>query len=619
IVARDSPAAFGNLQAYRDEIVPWMRELTEACHEHDCKVMIQLTHLGRRTGWNKADWLPVLSASPVREPAHRSFPKEAEDWDIERIVADYASAAQRMQAAGLDGIEFEAYGHLMDGFWSPATNRRTDDYGGSLDNRLRFTWRVIDAVRAAVGAEFIVGIRMVADEDFAAGLSKDEGVEIARRLAASGKFDFLNIIRGSIETDAALTKVIPITGMRASPHLDFAGEVRAATKFPVFHAARISDVATARHAIATGKLDMVGMTRAHLADPHIVRKVMEGREHEIRPCVGATYCLDRIYEGGEALCIHNAATGREATIPHIVGKAEGEGKKVVVVGAGAAGLEAARVAAERGHKVTVLEASGQAGGQIRLAAQNQRRKELIGIVDWRLAELQRLGVTIRYDTWAEPDDVLAHSPDVVVVATGGVPQNPPLEAGDDLVTSSWDIVAGAVKPAENVLIYDDNGGHPGMTAAELVANSGARLELVSPERFFAPEMGGMNHVPYMRAFHEKGVRITINTRLSAVRREGNQLVATLSSDFADGWRDERRVDQVVVEHGTLPLEDIYLALKPLSKNGGAVDYGRLVNGGDIFPQTRPEAGFVLLRIGDAVASRNIHAAIYDGVRFAIRI
>ena len=619
IVARDSPAAFGNLQAYRDEIVPWMRELTEACHEHDCKVMIQLTHLGRRTGWNKADWLPVLSASPVREPAHRSFPKEAEDWDIERIVADYASAAQRMQAAGLDGIEFEAYGHLMDGFWSPATNRRTDDYGGSLDNRLRFTWRVIDAVRAAVGAEFIVGIRMVADEDFATGLSKDEGVEIARRLAASGKFDFLNIIRGSIETDAALTKVIPITGMRSSPHLDFAGEVRAATKFPVFHAARISDVATARHAIATGKLDMVGMTRAHLADPHIVRKVMEGREHEIRPCVGATYCLDRIYESGEALCIHNAATGREATIPHIVGKAEGEGKKIVVVGAGAAGLEAARVAAERGHKVTVLEASGQAGGQIRLAAQNQRRKELIGIVDWRLAELQRLGVTISYDTWAEPDDVLAHSPDVVVVATGGVPQNPPLEAGDDLVTSSWDIVAGAVKPAENVLLYDDNGGHPGMTAAELVANSGARLELVSPERFFAPEMGGMNHVPYMRAFHEKGVRITINTRLSAVRREGNQLVATLSSDFADGWRDERRVDQVVVEHGTLPLEDIYLALKPLSKNGGAVDYGRLVNGGDIFPQTRPEAGFVLLRIGDAVASRNIHAAIYDGVRFAIRI
>ncbi|MBZ9694420.1 MULTISPECIES: FAD-dependent oxidoreductase [unclassified Mesorhizobium] len=619
IVSRDSPAAFGNLHVYDDRIVPWLAELTDACHEHDCKVMIQITHLGRRTGWNKADWLPVLSASPVREPAHRAFPKTIEDWDIERIVADYASAAQRCQAAGLDGIEFESYGHLMDGFWSPATNHRDDEYGGSLDNRLRFTNMVLDAVRAAVGEKFVVGIRMVADEDFDKGLSKEEGVEIARRLAGSGKLDFLNIIRGSIETDAALTKVIPVTGMRSSPHLDFAGEVRAATKFPTFHAARISDVATARHAIATGKLDMVGMTRAHIADPHIIKKVMEGREHEIRPCVGATYCLDRIYEGGEALCVHNAATGREADIPHVIVKTEGPKRKVVVVGAGAGGLEAARVAAERGHQVTILEASSQAGGQVRLATQNPRRKELIGIIDWRLAELDRLGVEIRYDTWAEQDDVLALAPDVVVIATGGLPQNPPLASGDNLVTSSWDIMAGSVKSAENVLLYDDNGGHQGMGAAELIANSGSKLELVSPERFFAPEMGGMNHVPYVRAFQEKGVTVTINTRLRSVRREGNQLIAELASDFADGWRGERRVDQVVVEHGTAPLDDLYLSLKPLSKNGGAVDYERLVNGGDIFPKRNADGGFVLLRIGDAVASRNIHAAIYDGIRFGIRI
>ena len=618
LVSRDSPAAFGNLQAYRDEIVPWMRELADACHEHDCKVMIQLTHLGRRTGWNKADWLPVLSASPVREPAHRAFPKTMEDWDIDRIVADYASAAQRMQAAGLDGIEFESYGHLMDSFWSPATNHRDDDYGGSLDNRLRFTFRVIDAVRAAVGPDFIVGIRMVADEDFEKGLSKEEGVEIARLLAASGKFDFLNIIRGSIETDAALTNVIPITGMRSAPHLDFAGEVRAATKFPVFHAARISDVATARHAIAEGKLDMVGLTRPHIADPHIVRKVMAGEEHRIRPCVGATYCLDRIYEGGEALCIHNAATGREATIPHVIARSAGPAKKVVVVGAGPAGLEAARVSAERGHAVTVLEASGQAGGQILLAAQNPRRKELIGIVDWRLAELERLGVDIRYNVWAEAGDVTALEPDIVIVATGGLPQNPPLDAGGDLVVSSWDILSGGVKSAENVLLYDDNGGHQGMGAAEVIANTGARLELVSPERFFAPEMGGMNHVPYMKTFHEKGVRVTINTRVSAVRRDGNKLVATLGSDFSQGWSEERRVDQVVVEHGTQPLDDLYLALKPGSANLGAVAYEALVNGGEVFPQ-RQSAAYTLFRIGDAVASRNIHAAIYDGIRYAIRI
>jgi len=175
-----------------------------------------------------------------------------------------------------------------------------------------------------------------------------------------------------------------------------------------------------------------------------------------------------------------------------------------------------------------------------------------------------------------------------------------------------------VKPAENVLLYDDNGGHQAMGAAELIAKAGARLELVSPERFFAPEMGGMNHVPYMRTFHEKGVRVTINTRLRAVRRHGNALVATLSSDFAEGWCDERRIDQVVVEHGTAPLEDLYFALKPHSTNLGAVDYEALVNGGEVFPR-KQMGNFTLFRIGDAVASRNIHAAIYDGIRYAMRL
>jgi 2,4-dienoyl-CoA reductase-like NADH-dependent reductase (Old Yellow Enzyme family)/thioredoxin reductase len=615
VVSPDSPPVFGNLLAYKDEIVPWMRRLSDDCHAHGAAVMIQLTHLGRRTAWNKADWLPVLAPSSVREPAHRAFPKAVEDWDVERIVADYAAAAQRMQAAGLDGIEIEAYGHLPDQFWSPATNHRSDEYGGSLDNRLRFTLRVLDAVRVATGAAFIVGIRMVADEDWDIGLPRAEGIEIARRLVASGKVDFLNVIRGHMDTDAALRRVIPIHGMPAAPHLDFAGEVRAATRFPVFHAARIQDVATARHAIAAGKLDMVGMTRAHIADPYIGRLLMEGREHEIRPCVGATYCLDRIYEGNDAVCVHNAATGREATMPHVIARSSGPRRKVVVVGAGPAGLEAARVSAARGHDVVVFEAAARPGGQVLLASRAPRRKELIGIIDWRVQRLADHGATLHVSTYAQVADVLAESPDIVFVATGGVPNTDVLESGGDLVMSTWDVLSGAVTPAQRVLIYDDNGAHPAMQAAELLAEAGSAVEIVTPERYFAPEIGGINHAAYAEVFHRHGVRITINARVRSVRREGNAMVASIGSDHGPE-RFERMIDQVVVEHGTLPVAELYDVLRPLSLNLGEVDYAALIAGR---PQTvvrNPNAAFRLFRIGDAVASRNIHAAIYDALRLA---
>jgi 2,4-dienoyl-CoA reductase-like NADH-dependent reductase (Old Yellow Enzyme family) len=608
IVSADSPPAFGNLHAYRDEIVPWIKRLTDGVKEHGAAIMIQLTHLGRRTGWNRGDWLPVLAPSPIREPAHRAFPKEMEDWDIERIITDYADAAERMRAGGMDGIELECYGHLIDGFWSPATNMRTDEYGGSLDNRLRFVRLVLEAIRGRLGTEFIVGLRLVADEERERGISREEGIEICRRMVATGQIDFLNVIRGHIDHDAPLSKVIPIHGMASAPHLAFAGEVRAATRFPVFHAARIPDAATARHAVREGKLDMVGMTRAHLADPHIVNKIRSKLEHTIRPCVGATYCLDRIYEGNDALCIHNAATGREEFIPHVVAKRQGPALRIVVVGAGPAGLEAARIAAERGHEVAVLEAQPLAGGQVRLLAQSPRRRELLGIVVWRLAELERLGVAVEYNVLADAEGIMKRRPDVVIVATGGLPQPPLLTSGTEFTVSSWDIISGEIAPAREVLLYDDNGAHPGMQAAEAIALAGSTLEVVSPERFFAPELGGLNHVPYARVFCEKGVRVTINSTLVSVAREGNRLLATIGSPY--GRRTESRlVDQVVVEHGTAPLADVYFDLKHHSANKGAANYPTL---------TSPALshGMRVFRIGDAVSSRNVHAAIYDAVRLA---
>jgi 2,4-dienoyl-CoA reductase-like NADH-dependent reductase (Old Yellow Enzyme family) len=615
VVAPDSPQAFGNITLYKDEVVRWLRELADAVHEHGAALMIQITHLGRRTSWSKGDWLPVVAPSPVREPAHRAFPKSAEDWDIARIVGQYAVAAERCKAAGLDGIEIECYGHLADQFWSPATNKREDEYGGSLENRLRFTMAVLSAIRHSVGAEFIVGVRMVCDEDWEKGLTRAEGVEIARRLVKSGTIDFVNVIRGHIESDEALSHVIPGMGARSAPHLDFAGDIREITKFPVFHAARIQDVATARHAVAAGKLDMVGMTRAHIADPHIARKVMEGRESEIRPCVGMGYCIDRIYFGGEALCAHNAATGREATMPHVIALSAGRKRKVVVVGAGPAGLEAARVAAARGHAVVVFEAAAEPGGQLRLAAKLARRREILGISDWRVDQCEKHGVQFRLNTLAEAEDVLAEQPGVVFIATGGVPNLSFLEVGEDLVTTSWDILSGAAKPSESVLLFDDNGADAGLTVAAFIAGSGSRLEIVTPERSLAPEVGGTNYPAYFKTLSERNATISLNLRLEKVARSGNRLSATLFNEY-DKSRRERLVDQVVVEHGTLPLEDLYFALKPGSRNLGEVDHGALIANRPQDLVRNPDGGYALYRIGDAVASRNIHAAIYDALRLA---
>ena len=314
-IAPDSPSAFGQINIGDDSIVLVLREFSDRVHRHGCAIMCQITNMGHRTLWNVEDWLPPIAPSPVREHAHRSFPKEMDRGDIRRVVQAFGDAAARCREGGLDGVELLAYGHLIHQFWTPLVNRRTDECGGSLENRARFGLEVLEEVRRRVGEEFLVGFRMMGDELEEGGLDQEDCLALAKIYADTGMCDFLNVIADQVADERGLSLSIPSMAGPRAPYVHIAARMKRESGIADFHATRIMDLATAEHCVRDGLVDMVAMTRAHMADPHIVAKMMRGEEERIRPCVGAGYCIDRIYVGGDALCLHNPATGRERTMP----------------------------------------------------------------------------------------------------------------------------------------------------------------------------------------------------------------------------------------------------------------------------------------------------------------
>jgi 2,4-dienoyl-CoA reductase-like NADH-dependent reductase (Old Yellow Enzyme family) len=612
-VSPDAVAPFGQLTAVEDRIISPMAALAQAVHRPGAAVFCQISHPGRRGKWDGGAWLPPVAPSVVREPQHRGFPKQMEDWDFSRIRDDFVTAALRCKSAGLDGIELLfAGGHLMLQFFSPAVNQRLDEYGGSLANRMRYPLEVIRAVRQAIGDDLVMGVRITADEFIAEGLDQAECLAVATGLASSGDVDYLSIMASQTYDWRSSAFSIPGMAFPEAPYLSLAAAIKAVVPIPVLQAAWIHDLATANRAVAEGQLDLVGMTRAQIADPHMVNKLLQGRSDEIRPCVGANYCINRIYAGAESLCIHNPATGREATMPQTLHKADAA-RRVVVVGGGPGGLEAARVCAARGHSVVLFEAEPECGGQIRVAAQLGWRRRLGGITDWLVGQCRKHGVDLRTSVTADRTAVLTEQPDVVIVATGGVANKGPIE-GAELAVTSWDILTGKVAPGERVLLFDDHGDDRGLACAQFLVEHGAALEMATPERQVGIDVGGTTFSLYLRALYEKGTKMSPDLRLRAVRREGNSLVAELRNEYTL-MIETREIDQVVAEHGTLPRDELYFALKPLSLNQGEVDYHALVGGGR--PQAivaNPADGFLLYRVGDAVTSRNIHAAIFDSLR-----
>jgi len=611
-VSPDSASIWGQLDFGTDAIIEPLAGMVERIHGHGAAIMSQLTHMGRRTVSNDGDWLPTIAPSPVREPMHRFWPKQMEHSDIRRVVGDFAAAARRAEAAGLDGIELVATSHLIDQFWTPLVNHRTDEYGGSLTNRLRFTFEVLGAIRAAIGDDLVVGLRMIGDEDQPGGLSREESIEIAVRLATSGLLDFLNVAGPSLATDDGLAKAIPPSGTPLMPYLDVAAAVKEAVDLPVLHATRMTDLSSARHAISEGLIDLAGMTRAHMADPHIVAKLERGEADRIRVCVGAAYCINRLHLGMESVCIQNPATGRELTVPQLVALSTGPRRRVVVVGAGPGGLEAARTCAERGHDVVLFEAQDRVGGQMVLMARaSQRQREVAGIVDWLAAEIDHAGVDLRLSSPVGASEVLAEAPDVVVIATGGLPDTDFLESGADLVHTSWEVLTGAARPAGRILVFDDHGAERGLSVVEYLVDRGAvGLEVVTPDRHVGFDLATPPGPAYLRMLYGHGVLLTPDHRLISVERSGDGLRATLRNEYT---RAEvvREVDSVVTEHGVVPDGSLFQELRDGSSNEGVVDLEALLAGD---PQPLPGSGYTLFRVGDAVASRDVASAIYEARR-----
>lgn len=614
-IGPDSPSFFDGINAGTPEVVAGYTELSRRVHRHGSRAIVQISHLGRRADDHNG-WLPAIAPSAIRERAHRAFPKEMEDFDFQRVLDAYARAARYARDGGLDGIEIMAMsGHLPDTFLAPRANHRTDQYGGTLPNRARFLLELTEAIRAEVGRDFLVGIRMPGDESSAEGLHPEDCIEIARLLSNTDLYDFFNIVYGSGFTHRELGDQIPSSGTELGLHLPLAGAVRAAVKEPVLHAGRIADLATARYALREGYVDLVGMTRAHIADPHLVQKLMAGNETRIRPCVGASHCLSNT----EMLCIHNPATGRESVIPQLIVPAQTAGQRVVIIGGGPAGLEAARVCAERGHAVTLYEAASELGGQVLPMTRLKRQSEKRSITEWLASEAKLAGARLLVNQYVDEDDILALDADVVIVATGGQPNQELPQGGGDLTMSLIDVLDRPAPNGKTIIVYDDHGAEDALVAAEhLATGAGNTIEIITVDEAIGHDVGHTILPGYKRRLSQAGVIVTPDTEVLGARKDNGRVTVTTRHMFTDDG-SERTADMVVVDQGTLPLDDVYLALKPFARNNGAIDQEAFLKG---LPQPTlddAEGKFRLYRIGDALAYRGIHAAIYDARRLCMNL
>ncbi|MCO1669417.1 FAD-dependent oxidoreductase, partial [Pseudomonas aeruginosa] len=465
------------LMATDDACIPGYRRVAEACHAEGCMVLSQIFHPGREI-MESADGLLAVAYSASASPNERFrvMPRELDQTLIDEIVAGYAAAARRLHQAGLDGVEVVAsHGYLPAQFLNPRVNRRKDGYNGDLDARLRFLREVLAAVRTATSEDFIVGLRLSADERDPEGLSESESLQAAE--AVQGELDYLHIVAGTSASLGGAIHIVPPMAIEPAYLAREAGTFKARLAIPLFVTGRINQPQEAETILARGQADVCGMTRALICDPQMPNKAEAGRSDDVRACIACNQtCIGHFHRGYPISCIQHPETGRELT--YAMPNPPSRRKRVLVAGGGPAGMKAAAVAAQRGHEVVLCEAGAQLGGQVNLAQLLPRRAEFGGASTNLQREMQLAGVEVRRNTPVDRALVERERPDLVIVATGAEPYWPPFERGGELqVVDAWQVLRGEVRVGRSVLVTDWRGDWIGPGIAEKLVREGHQVRL----------------------------------------------------------------------------------------------------------------------------------------------
>ncbi len=571
------------IHAFHPRVIPHYRRITEWVHAEEVPILAQINHNGGQSS-GMFTRLPAWAPSAVADPLFRETPKAVEHEDIQEIIEGYARVAVHTREGGFDGVELQcSHSSIVRQFLSRNTNRRTDEYGGSLENRCRLLREIIAAIRTAVGRDYVISVRLCGDELIRDGITLDEAVAVARILEADGRIDLINTSIGT----ATQTLYMIEASMRIPPNyaLFIPSAIRKAVRLPVIGVGRVKDPIQAERILAEGHADLVGIVRGQIADAEFGRKARENRVDDIRLCLSCNQeCVGRMGLNRWMGCIENPATGQEQKYGIGTLQPAGQPKRVVVIGGGPAGLKAASVAARRGHRVTLLEKEPRLGGQVVWAVRVTSRAEFGDIVRNLLHEIEQLGVEVRTGVFATPETVLAEKPDVVIVATGSMPDRSTIPGADGPnVADTIDILSGEIKPGKRVVVVDRLGFHEATSVAEYLAEQGCEVEVVTPTLYVGQDLSvTLDLENWYRQARRLGIKCTPNHSVLGI---DNGTVTALHN-YSGQIVSFGPADTVVLAVHRKADDGLYRALK-----------GRVP---------------ALYRIGDCVTPRRAHAAIIEG-------